>query len=88
MYEQLCDIDTKTQSCFISEKKDNFYDDKINDVFLNHPALEVMANPITIPNIQQHQFTDDELNRLQQQQPNRFPICFLQERPIIESCSK
>ena len=33
-------------------------------MFLNHPALEIMANPITIQNIQQHQFTDDELNRL------------------------
>ena len=52
-------------------------------MFLNHPALEVMANPITIRNIQQHQFTDDELNRLQQQQPNRFPIRFVQDRPII-----
>ena len=82
-YEQLYEIDHKTQSCFTSEVKDNFYDGSINEIFLNHPALEVMANPITIRNIQQHQFTDDELNRLQQQQPNRFPVRFVQDRPII-----
>ena len=53
------------------------------DMIVNHPALEVMPNPITIRNIQQHQFVDLELNRLNQQEPNRFPTKFVQDCPVI-----
>eukprot|EP00957_Ditylum_brightwellii_P073065 5552563-Ditylum_brightwellii.AAC.1 len=39
-------------------------DIKILEPFLNHPLLEEMRNPITILNIQQHQFQDTPLNQL------------------------
>ena len=53
------------------------------EIFVNHPALEVMNNPITIRNIQQHQFVDEEMNRIQQANPDRFPIKFVQGRPVV-----
>jgi len=77
-------ISQNTKSCFASESKNYFYDDEeILDMFVNHPTLEVMPNPITIRNIQQHQFVDLDLNRLHQQEPNRFPTKFVQDRPVI-----
>ena len=76
-------ISDETKSCFISECKNQFYDDGIMEIFVNHPALEVMNNPITIRNIQQHQFVDEEMNRIQQANPDRFPIKFVQGRQVI-----
>ena len=73
----------QTKSCFISEIKNTFYDDDILDMFVNHPALDVMQNPITIRNVQQNQFVDEELNRRHQQEPQRFPTRFVQGRPVI-----
>ena len=55
----------------------------IYDMFLNHPPLEEMQNPITIQNIQQHQFIDDGLNQLHTQDPRRYPTRYVQDRPII-----
>ena len=42
-----------------------------------------MQNPITIPNIQEHQFVDDALNNQHRQNPIRFPTKFVEGRPII-----
>eukprot|EP00957_Ditylum_brightwellii_P149085 11351862-Ditylum_brightwellii.AAC.1 len=42
-----------------------------------------MQNPITIFNIEQHQFQDLSLNQLQQQQPERFPVKTIDNRPVI-----
>lgn len=55
------------------------------ECFLNHPPLEMMENPITMLNIQQHQFEDDILN-VQQQSPVvgwQYPIKEIQGRPVI-----
>ena len=76
-------ISEKINSCFISEGRNSFYDEEILDMFVNHPALEIMPNPITIRNIQQHQFMDEALNQAHQREPNRFPTRFVQNRPII-----
>eukprot|EP00957_Ditylum_brightwellii_P164371 12513537-Ditylum_brightwellii.AAC.1 len=46
-----------------------------------------MQNPITMLNIQQHQFQDLLLNQLQRQQPKLFPIKFINSRPVICSCN-
>ena len=77
------DNSNQTESCYMSKIKSNFYDDDIMEMLVNHPALEVMQNPITIRNIQQNQFVDQELNRLHQQDPHRFPTKFVQGRPVI-----
>eukprot|EP00957_Ditylum_brightwellii_P000193 15741-Ditylum_brightwellii.AAC.1 len=42
-----------------------------------------MQNPITMFNIQQHQFQDIALNQLRQQQPHRFPVKTIENRPVI-----
>ena len=76
-------ISDEIKSCFVSECKNQVYDDDIMEIFVNHPALEVMNNSIMIRNIQQHQFVDEEMNRTQQTNPDRFPIKFIQGRPII-----
>ena len=73
----------QTKPCSILESKNTFYDDDIFDMFVHHPALEVMQNPIIIRNIQQNQFADEKLNRRHQQEPQRFPTRFVQDRPII-----
>ena len=51
--------------------------------FLNHPPLNVMQNPITMLNIQQHQFEDVALNDRRNLEPHRFPIKYIQGRPLI-----
>ena len=53
------------------------------ECFLNHPRLDSMQNPITILNIQQHQFADDELNMRRKQFPEKFPVKMIQNRPVI-----
>eukprot|EP00957_Ditylum_brightwellii_P058432 4431048-Ditylum_brightwellii.AAC.1 len=42
-----------------------------------------MANPITMQNIQQHQFQDLPLNNLRRQNPQQFPIKMIKNRPLI-----
>eukprot|EP00957_Ditylum_brightwellii_P202211 15329104-Ditylum_brightwellii.AAC.1 len=42
-----------------------------------------MQNPITILNIQQHQFRDLPLNHLFQQHPDLYPVKFIDGRPHI-----
>eukprot|EP00957_Ditylum_brightwellii_P067286 5106588-Ditylum_brightwellii.AAC.1 len=42
-----------------------------------------MQNPITILNIQQHQFQDLPLNQLCQQHPDLYPVKFIDGRPLI-----
>eukprot|EP00957_Ditylum_brightwellii_P156697 11926870-Ditylum_brightwellii.AAC.1 len=39
---------------------------EIMELFLNHPPLEATGNPITMQNVQQHQFNDLELNEMRQ----------------------
>jgi hypothetical protein len=56
---------------------------EILEVFLNYPEWEQMVNPITMPNKQQHQFEDEDLNQRRQQMPEVFPIKQLQGREII-----
>ena len=73
----------ETKPCFISSGNDCFYDNEIYDMFVNHPSLEEMQNPITIQNIQQHQFTDNGLNQLHTQDPRRYPTRYVQDRPVI-----
>eukprot|EP00957_Ditylum_brightwellii_P106168 8099052-Ditylum_brightwellii.AAC.1 len=62
-------------------------DVELVESFLNHPPLQVMQNPITMLNIQQHQFQDLPLNQLQRQQPELFPVKFIDGRPLICSCN-
>jgi hypothetical protein len=76
-------------SCRISCCRDEpniITDEEMFESFLNHPPLTTMDNPITVLNIQQHQFDDDALNarrNLPGLQWWRFPIHNIQERPII-----
>ena len=42
-----------------------------------------MQNLISIANIQQHQFVDPPLNQIRQQQPLKYPIKIIQDRPLI-----
>eukprot|EP00957_Ditylum_brightwellii_P202698 15331386-Ditylum_brightwellii.AAC.1 len=42
-----------------------------------------MANPITMQNIQMHQFQDVPLNHLRQSQPAKFPVKIIENRPLI-----
>jgi hypothetical protein len=51
--------------------------------FLNHPALPVMTNPITMQNIQQHQFQDLLLNQQRAALPWKFPVKQIQKHPVI-----
>ena len=60
-----------------------FSDPEVVESFLNHPPLEVMPNPITILNIQQHQFEDLELQQARERLPYRYPIKSIQNRPLI-----
>ena len=39
-------ISIRTNTCFILSSNGAFYDQDIFDMFLNHPALEVIPNPI------------------------------------------
>lgn len=56
---------------------------EILEAFLNYPALQDMPNPITMQNIQQHQFEDEGLNQLRQQSPEYFPVKEIQGRNVI-----
>eukprot|EP00957_Ditylum_brightwellii_P110658 8439311-Ditylum_brightwellii.AAC.1 len=51
--------------------------------FLNHPPLEVMPNPITMLNIQQHQFQNLLLNAMRCQYPQQYPVKTIKDRPLI-----
>eukprot|EP00957_Ditylum_brightwellii_P101419 7729076-Ditylum_brightwellii.AAC.1 len=60
-----------------------FEDEELQESFLNHPPLQVIPNSITMLNIQQHQFVDLELNQQWQRDPAKFPVHFIDGRPLI-----
>ena len=64
---------------------DELMDSSLFESFLNHPPLETMQNPITMLNIQQHQFEDLHLNRLRENPATswQFPVKTIQDRPLI-----
>ena len=64
---------------------DPLHDPEMFECFLNHPTIETMPNPITILNIQQHQFEDLELNNLRNNPALawKYPVKYIQNRPII-----
>ena len=70
-------------NCHFINCKEPFINDEIYECFLNHPPLETMQNPVTIQNIQVHQFEDLELNRLRQTNPLKYPIKVIQDRHLI-----
>lgn len=82
-FESYYSDDGIKKPCYFMQSADSFYDDDIHDMFVNHPPLEVMQNPITMQNIQQHQFIDNALNTLRQREPNRYPVKYVQGRPVI-----
>ena len=51
--------------------------------FLNYPPLQQMQCPVTIQNIQQHQFEDEELNNRRRENPMRFPVREIEGRQVI-----
>ena len=83
----------KTMPCHFSCCRDTHDDEEILDSFLQLPELEsylyhpefdpIIANPIHVLSIQQHQFEDNNLQLRRQQQPHRFPIKYVQNRPLI-----
>ena len=75
----------KEMQCKFSCCRDEafFSDPEVIESFLNHPPLEAMPNPITILNIQQHQFEDLELQQARERLPYRYPIKYIQNRPLI-----
>ena len=62
-------------------------DQELLDAFLNHPPLEVMANPITMANIQHHQTQDQELMQRAEDQPLRYPVRQVDETQVITYCT-
>eukprot|EP00957_Ditylum_brightwellii_P108614 8284193-Ditylum_brightwellii.AAC.1 len=42
-----------------------------------------MENPVTMPNIQQHQFHPLLLNEMRRQKSNQFPVKIINNRPLI-----
>ena len=62
------------------------HDEEIVKCFLNHPPLQELPNPITILNIQNHQFEDDKLNQLQRHFPHWYPVRNIQNRPLVCYC--
>ena len=74
---------TKEMSCLFSCCRDTFNEDEIIESFLNMPPLQEMQNPISITNIQQHQFVDLPLNQIRHQQPLKYLIKIIQDRPLI-----
>eukprot|EP00957_Ditylum_brightwellii_P186401 14192395-Ditylum_brightwellii.AAC.1 len=49
--------------------------------FLNHPPLEAMENPITMKNVQQHQFIDLELSEIRRLRLELYPVKYIEGRP-------
>jgi hypothetical protein len=62
-------------------------DSEVFELFLNHPPLTQMQNPLEAEKIQQFQFADMELENHRQQQPHRFPIKMIQGRPLVCYCT-
>ena len=61
-----------------------FSDAYLTEMFLNHPTLEQMQNPIMVQNIQQHQFEDVILNeKANLEGEKRYPIKVLENCPLI-----
>ena len=70
-------------NCHFIECKEPLINNEVYECFLNHPPLETMQNPITIQNIQVHQFEDLQLNRQRQTKPLKYPIKVIKNRPLI-----
>ena len=51
--------------------------------FLNHLRLDAMQSPITMLNVQQHQFADDVLNMQRKQFPKKFSVKMVQNCLVI-----
>eukprot|EP00957_Ditylum_brightwellii_P006697 508581-Ditylum_brightwellii.AAC.1 len=66
-----------------NNEADIIEDEEMWESFLNHSPLEEMRNPITMLNIQQHQFQDLLLNQLRQQRPKIFQVKVIDNRPVI-----
>ncbi|CAJ1945742.1 unnamed protein product [Cylindrotheca closterium] len=58
-------------------------DIKMEESFLNHPPLQAMPNPITMPKIQQHQTQDQLLMQRAQRDAQHYQITTIDERLII-----
>jgi transposase InsO family protein len=58
-------------------------DPQMLESFLNHPPLQEMQNPMDPRRIQQFQFEDQQLEMQRQQNPQRFPVKFVQGRPLV-----
>ena len=70
-------------ACCRNEDENLLKDSELLECFLNHPPLQVLPNPITMLNIQQHQFEDRELNLLREKLPWKYPVKYIQDRPVI-----
>eukprot|EP00957_Ditylum_brightwellii_P049897 3782540-Ditylum_brightwellii.AAC.1 len=57
-------------------------DPELIESFLNHSPLQAMSNPITMLNIQQHQFKDLPLINMRRQNPHRFPVKEIERRSL------
>ena len=69
---------------FTAESFSFFVDEpELFECFLNYPPLQMMPCPITIANIEQHQFEDDALNARRQEHPEHFPIKEINGRNVI-----
>jgi RNase H-like domain found in reverse transcriptase/Integrase zinc binding domain len=55
----------------------------LSESYLNIPARNNVPNPVDMITIQQHQFTDGELNHRRQTEPHLFPVHYIQQRPVI-----
>eukprot|EP00957_Ditylum_brightwellii_P154975 11795587-Ditylum_brightwellii.AAC.1 len=53
------------------------------ELFLNHPLLEAIEDPITMQNVQQHQFVDLELNKIRRLKPELYPVKHIEGHPLI-----
>ena len=58
-------------------------DDTLLDCFVNLPAATTCHNPHDMRLLQQRQFEDLQLMDKRQQQPNEFPIKFVQGIPVV-----
>ncbi|CAJ1964150.1 unnamed protein product [Cylindrotheca closterium] len=58
-------------------------DIEMEESFLNPPPLQTMPNPITMPNIQQHQTQDQLLMQQAQRDAQHYQITTIDERLII-----
>eukprot|EP00957_Ditylum_brightwellii_P010772 816324-Ditylum_brightwellii.AAC.2 len=75
----------KVLPCYFScRQQENIMEDPVLiESFLNHPPLRAMENPITLQNVQRHQFMDLELNEIRRARPDMYPVKNIEGRPLI-----